>query len=96
MARSGLEAMAAGLPLIITEETGLTDVMTPGRHGWVVPSGDEDALADTLREAASARVRLPEMSADTQAVGLTFSKEAYGDRAAEFAKTLFSTTDFSR
>jgi glycosyltransferase involved in cell wall biosynthesis len=96
MARSGLEAMAAGLPLIITEETGLTDVMTPGRHGWVVPSGEVDALADTLREAAAARGRLPQISADTQAVGLTFSKEAYGDRAAEFAKTLFSTTDFSR
>lgn len=86
MARSGLEALAAGLPLIITEETGLTDVMTPGEHGWVVPSGDEDALAETLRQVAVNRDKLGAMSAACQARGLQQTKRAYGDRAAAWLR----------
>jgi glycosyltransferase involved in cell wall biosynthesis len=48
-ARSGVEAMAAGLPLIITEETGLTDFCDDGVEGWVVPSRNVESLADRLR-----------------------------------------------
>lgn len=88
LARSGLEALAAGLPLIITEETGLTDAMTPGRHGWVIPSGEVDSLVEVLRDAASDRNRLREMSRDCRQAGLEFTKAAYGERAAAFAKSL--------
>lgn len=91
LARSGLEAMAAGLPLIITEETGLTDVMTPGRHGWVVESGNVACLVETLRNAVLARDRLPIMSADCQSVGITYTKAAYGERAAKFAKRILES-----
>lgn len=82
MARSGLEAMAAGLPLVITEETGLTDVMNPGEHGWVVPSGEVEILADTLRQVAASRDRIPPMSRACQTQAQRYTKEAYGDRAA--------------
>jgi UDP-glucose:(heptosyl)LPS alpha-1,3-glucosyltransferase len=32
-----LEAMAAGLPVIITDRTGAKDIVTSGREGFVVP-----------------------------------------------------------
>jgi len=89
MARSGLEAMAAGLPLIITEETGLTDVMNPGEHGWVVPSGDVDSLVQILRESTLDRDRLGQMSKACKLRANLFGKSAYGLRAAQTARAIF-------
>lgn len=42
LARSGLEAMTAGLAPIVTWETGLTDMVTNDVNGWIIPSRDED------------------------------------------------------
>lgn len=49
-ARSAMEAMAAGLPVITTRECGL-----PARHGldgWLVPRGDPAALASAIERLA--------------------------------------------
>ena len=48
------EGLAAGLPVIATEQTGATlDLVEPGRNGWLIPAGDVDALYLALRAAAS-------------------------------------------
>jgi glycosyltransferase involved in cell wall biosynthesis len=44
------EALAAGVPVIVTEDTGMKELVTPGR-GVVVPTGDGDALAGALEAA---------------------------------------------
>lgn len=47
------EAAAAGLPLVATEEVGAArDLIEDGVNGFVVPAGDEDALAEALRRLA--------------------------------------------
>lgn len=43
-----LEAMAAGLPAIITRETGAADIVRDGVEGFVVPSRDPAAIAEKL------------------------------------------------
>jgi glycosyltransferase involved in cell wall biosynthesis len=40
------EAMACGLPLVVTENTG--SIARHGEHGLVLPIRDADALADAL------------------------------------------------
>jgi glycosyltransferase involved in cell wall biosynthesis len=45
-ARSAMEAMAAGLPVITTRECGLP--LRHGEDGWLVPRGDSPALADSI------------------------------------------------
>ncbi|QDT15486.1 glycosyltransferase family 4 protein [Alienimonas californiensis] len=59
------EAMACGLPVVVTDACGAAALVTPGETGWVVPAGDpatlSDALADALREALAVRDRLPAM-----------------------------------
>lgn len=90
MARSGLEAMSAGLPLVVTEETGLTDVMNPGEHGWVVPSGDVEALVEILRAAANNRDQLQQMGEACHVRAAHFTKPAYGKRAANLAKMILN------
>lgn len=44
-----LEAMASGLPVIITEQVGAKDCVVDGEHGFIVPAGDANAIADRMR-----------------------------------------------
>lgn len=87
LARVILEAMASGLPVIATPNTGAEEVMRDGEHGFVVPIRDADAIAACL-------VRLAEDPAGRRAMGLAarqqaerYTWEAYGERMVEFALT---------
>lgn len=86
MARSGIEALASGLPAIVTEETGLTDLMASGNEGWVVQSGNVEDLAETLKKIAKNRGRLVDQSLFARACTRKSSKIHYGNRAASFLK----------
>lgn len=44
-----LEAMRAGLPVIITSAVGAKDFVTDGVEGWVVPPADPAALREKIR-----------------------------------------------
>jgi glycosyltransferase involved in cell wall biosynthesis len=43
-----LEAMAAGLPVVVTECGGMREVVDDGVDGFVVPVGDRAALAERV------------------------------------------------
>ena len=43
-----LEAMAYGLPAVVSPVGGIPDAFEDGRHGYFVPPDDPDALADLL------------------------------------------------
>jgi len=45
-----LEAMQVGTPVVVSDAGGNTEVVTNGETGWVVPKGDERALAAALVE----------------------------------------------
>lgn len=92
-ARSGLEAMAAGLPLIITEETGLIDVCDDGIEGWVVPSKNVDALAERLIWCYNhpEQIRTAGEKAFNKMQGRDFG--AYGKKCADMAKTIIEGTN---
>ncbi|OAI50980.1 hypothetical protein AYO44_05320 [Planctomycetaceae bacterium SCGC AG-212-F19] len=48
------EGLAAGLPVIATHATGAAlDLIQPGENGWLIASGDSDALYQALHEAAT-------------------------------------------
>ncbi|MBI4577502.1 MAG: glycosyltransferase [Planctomycetes bacterium] len=46
------EAMAAGLPVIASEVSGIPELVEHGRSGWLVPPDDPEALATAVRELA--------------------------------------------
>lgn len=50
---SVLEAMAASLPVISTDCSGRPRGFVDGEHGWVVPTGEVDALGEALSRALS-------------------------------------------
>jgi glycosyltransferase involved in cell wall biosynthesis len=84
MARSLLEAMAAGLPIIATQETGITDVMIDQQDGWVVPSRDAGAIATAMQEAIENPETIRERGGSAAHRAAPYTWEAYGERAASF------------
>jgi glycosyltransferase involved in cell wall biosynthesis len=42
------EALAAGVPVIVTENTGMKELVESGRNGVVVPTGERDALTAAI------------------------------------------------
>lgn len=55
------EAMACGLPVIVTKDCGAAGWVRHGETGWIVPSGRVDALANALSDALHRRAELKEM-----------------------------------
>jgi len=47
-----LEAMMAGVPVVVTGVGGNPEIVAHGESGWVVPSNSVDALAAAIRESA--------------------------------------------
>jgi glycosyltransferase involved in cell wall biosynthesis len=47
-----MEALACGVPVIVTEDTGMKEHVREGVDGYVVPAGDPDALLDRLEHLA--------------------------------------------
>lgn len=48
---AALEALACGLPVVASDACGVAELLDGGDAGWVVPTGDVDALVDAMREA---------------------------------------------
>lgn len=48
LARTALEAMACGLPVVLTPNTGASDLMQPGEQGEIVPLRDPPAIAEAV------------------------------------------------
>ncbi len=45
------EALAAGVPLIVSEDTGMKELIEPGRDGTIIPTDDPDSLAEAIEAA---------------------------------------------
>ena len=48
-AYSAMEALACGVPVIVTHDTGMKDHVREGENGFIVPTGNVDALVERLR-----------------------------------------------
>lgn len=56
-----LEAMACGLPAIVSDIPGNREWIEPGVQGWLFPAGDAEALALAILEAITDQERLNKM-----------------------------------
>jgi glycosyltransferase involved in cell wall biosynthesis len=43
-----VEALATGVPAIVTEDTGMKEYVVPGQNGFIVPTGSVDAVVTAL------------------------------------------------
>jgi glycosyltransferase involved in cell wall biosynthesis len=63
-----LEAMAHRKPVVATTAGGLPDKVRPGLNGWLIPPGDDRALAAAISDALSDPVRLLAMGARSRRI----------------------------
>ena len=84
------EGLAAGLPVIATDRMGAAlEFVETGRNGWLIPSGDEEALFSAMREAAMAPLRELGQRAQESVSGHTLQSGA--DRFCRFAQKTIDT-----
>ncbi|HHP7237685.1 glycosyltransferase family 4 protein [Longibacter sp.] len=50
-----VEALACGVPVIVTEDTGMKEYVVEGENGYVVPTGDVDPVIDRLLRLRESR-----------------------------------------
>lgn len=58
-----MEALASGLPALVSDIPGNLEWLTPGKEGWFFRDGDAAGLAQGILSVYEARAGLPQMSA---------------------------------
>ncbi len=71
------EAMSAGLPIIVTPNTGTDDMVEEGRNGFVVPIRSPEVIAEKLTWFADNRTELAEFGAAARAAATRVTWESY-------------------
>ena len=74
------EAMACGLPLIVTRNAGGEDLIVEGETGFLVPPGAPEAIAEKIEWFLQNRDKLPGMRNAARAKAAKLSWAAYGDQ----------------
>src|SRR5438067_1324779 len=74
------EAMASGLPLIVTRNAGGEDLIVEGETGFLVPPGSPRAIAEKIEWFFENRDKLPGMRVATRAKAAELTWRAYGDK----------------
>jgi glycosyltransferase involved in cell wall biosynthesis len=75
-----LEAMAAGLPVVVSSNSGTSEFIHDGRDGLLIPPGDSDALCGALCRLANAQMRSRLGSAARRKIEEHASWDDYGNR----------------
>ena len=60
------EAMASGIPVIVTENTGAADLVVDGKNGYIVPVRDAEAIRERLAHLAAHPAVLKEMGREAR------------------------------
>jgi glycosyltransferase involved in cell wall biosynthesis len=74
------EAMASGLPLIVTRNAGGEDLIVEGKTGFLIPAGAPAALAEKIEWFLENRDELPAMSEAARAKAAELTWLAYGEK----------------
>jgi hypothetical protein len=91
------QAMAMGLPVIATPNTGAEELIENGVHGFIVPARDPEAAAECLRQLDDSPELRFEMGARARArVADGFDWASYGARARAHYERISSLSDSVR
>lgn len=78
------QAMACGLPAIVTENVGASDIIVHGKNGYILPIRDVDALKSHLLRLYQEPNLAAAMGRGAAESATRFSWDAYGDRLVNY------------
>lgn len=84
-----LEAMAAGLPAITSQQCGAAELIEHGRNGYVCDALDTPALAESMRTLMDAGIREP-MGAAARSTVLPLAQEAMAGQLVQLYQELLA------
>ena len=79
-----LEAMASGLPVILTRACGYSEIVPDGRAGYIIPPRDPDAVAEKILYCRNHPEHVREMGIEARAVSERLSPVEHGETVAGF------------
>jgi len=82
LARTALEAIACGLPAVLTPNTGTADFIQPGVNGEVVPIRDATSAAEAIIKCYERRLA-GTSAVDTSAIACSLSFDRFRERLLE-------------
>lgn len=88
MAQVGIEAMACGLPIICTYNSGLSDLVIDGVNGFIVPESNVDALFEKMLWIINNRNKLQEMSEKARLSASAYSWDSYEIKIGAFISNM--------
>lgn len=74
---SAMEAMASGLPVIISGNSGVSDILTQGREGFTIPAKNTKALMEKILWFCENRSQIPKMGEAARRLSLKYSWDRY-------------------
>lgn len=74
------EAMACGLPIVVTANAGGADLIDEGQTGFLIPIRSPEILAQKMTWFADHRDDLPEMRLAASRKALKYTWQAYGEK----------------
>jgi glycosyltransferase involved in cell wall biosynthesis len=90
-----LEAMAHGVPVIITDRCGSTDFVEDGQEGFVVAIRDVGALTDRMRRLAHDAELAGRMGAKAADRAATLTWQRYGQVLLRAYARILDTTSLN-
>jgi glycosyltransferase involved in cell wall biosynthesis len=81
-----LEGLAAGKPIITSDNKSFRDVITPGKEGFLVPYGNVDDLKTKILELAKDKSLREKMGVASRSRSMDFSWEVVTDKVIKFYK----------
>jgi glycosyltransferase involved in cell wall biosynthesis len=83
MSLAVLEAMASGLPVIVSENTGYTGIVSDGREGFVVSIRSPEQIAGRIAQLLDADDLRQAMGANARHRAEQYTWSSYGRRLEE-------------
>lgn len=85
-----VEALAAGVPVIVSDHVGASEAIRENENGWVVPAGDESALFERMMTCCRDIDRVRSMGAECACSAADYDWSHYSWRALAIFKPLLN------
>lgn len=88
---SALEAMACGCPLICTENSGVSDLVTEMKNGFVIPAQEVEGIINRVDWFLNNREILPEMGENAYNTAKEYTWDEYNKKVSKAIKAICVT-----
>lgn len=89
-----VEAMASGIPAIVTENVGAKETIHEGKSGWIIPANDEHALFQQMKWCISNSTKVRSMGNAARKVAEKYSWKTYHKNIVDELKRILIVTEY--